>query len=364
MRALHAASATRRATLAFAVACASCAALVGIEDKEPFPPLPEAAAEDSEPDTDAGATFVPVVETMVSGQRGLVGLSIDDGYVYFTSEIDGAVYRIVRTGGPVEVVARDQHEPRELLGDGQRIYWHNSNAKGLADAGAVGEVMSYLRTSIGTDAGPTPLSTTVGVSRLRVLAATPAADSLLVASYVDRVQRFRVGVPNDAVVQDDAGALLPSAVGSDEAYFYWFQNGTADMWRRYKNYGTPTIDAGHERIVALPAGTTVKTMTLEGTSFFFVTGAGAVMRYDTSDGGAPSALASGFAGVNAIAADPDRVYFTRGDTGGEVVMVPRAGGAPVVLAKDQDRPRGIAVRAGYVHWVTYGDGALRRVEVR
>jgi hypothetical protein len=68
------------------------------------------------------------------------------------------------------------------------------------------------------------------------------------------------------------------------------------------------------------------------------------------------------------------VYFTHSsavesDTDGAVIMVAKAGGDSLRIAKAQNRPRGIAVDVApdgshTVYWATYGDGKIQRVRVR
>jgi hypothetical protein len=87
-------------------------------------------------------------------------------------------------------------------------------------------------------------------------------------------------------------------------------------------------------------------------------------------------VSSGAKGVLAFAFDADNVYFTSGKGGGEpvkpgnkngrILRMPKAGGAPVVLASGlPDEPSGLAVDAThvYVSAVAYGSEALENAAV-
>ena len=51
-------------------------------------------------------------------------LAVDDAHVYWTEDAAcGSVWRVTKTGGPPEVVARYQPSPTSILVDDKNVYW-------------------------------------------------------------------------------------------------------------------------------------------------------------------------------------------------------------------------------------------------
>lgn len=60
---------------------------------------------------------------LVEGVRRPVRVAVHAGWVYFTSEADGAIRRVRARGGRVDVLARHQSDPEHLAIDDAHVYW-------------------------------------------------------------------------------------------------------------------------------------------------------------------------------------------------------------------------------------------------
>jgi hypothetical protein len=366
------------------IACVSCAAIVGIEDKDPFPEVAESGGEDARseltivttdgapPDTSAK------IETVISGQAGVFGIVLDDSYLYFTNETLGRVFRRSASGGAVETIALDQAEPREIMVDGTRVFWHAWNTAGRTQVDGGAEVpilVSMRKIDIGVggtslvhegERAPTPF---------RGVALASADDGFFVVAGAQQVIRYRRGfVGPNGDVASTAGPVVraPTAVAADDVYFYWFQQNTFDLWRRPKT-AVANMQPPPERFSVLPGTPDVTAMIVDSHALYFVTGGGIAAKVSTAadaasdagDAGVPMIeLAIGFPSPRGLAEDAKYLYFTHGDANGQVVAVPKAGGAGIVLATGQSRPRGIAVRGDgttrWIYWAENGTGAIKR----
>jgi hypothetical protein len=81
-------------------------------------------------------------------------LVVDEGWVYFTSEEDGVVWRVDKHGGPVSALARGQHDQEHLALDGTHLYWATRTPAG---------VHALMRARVGTAANAAPEQVYVGL---------------------------------------------------------------------------------------------------------------------------------------------------------------------------------------------------------
>ena len=71
-------------------------------------------------------------------------VAVDEEHVYWTQrgsaaarETDGAVKRVRRTGGHVEIIAAGQHAPVSVLVTAHEVVWANAGAQGVARDGSI-----------------------------------------------------------------------------------------------------------------------------------------------------------------------------------------------------------------------------------
>ncbi len=65
------------------------------------------------------------VSTLAGAQFGPAAVAQDRFYLYFSSQGDGAIKRVLKSGGDVEVMAEQQDAPGQLVATDEFIYWIN-----------------------------------------------------------------------------------------------------------------------------------------------------------------------------------------------------------------------------------------------
>jgi hypothetical protein len=366
---------------------AACAAVVGLEDKQPYDADAGASAEggpavdvvvplDAQTQPD-GALVIGPPEMFAAGQGKPWGIAIDDAYVYWTNEGDETVMRKPKGGGPAVAIAQSQAEPHRILVDSTNVIWHNANFANVTkgDGGTdVYEISSLAKSALDQDAGvPRRIQDVQTNLKARTIAIARAPDDQIWSTWPDKLRRNNREDSNNAKdVVRPLDPREPTALAVDDAFAYFFLQQPEQVWRVPKS-ADGTTDAGVP-IATLDNMPEVADMAADGTALYIVTIGGAVLRLPTPAGGATTLLGSGHPFPRSVVVDDAYVYFTRSSAAettadGAVVMLSKAGGNPVSLAKSQNRPRGIAVDVApdgshTVYWATYGDGKIWRVRVR
>ncbi len=364
----------------------ACAAVVGLEDKQPYPAgaaadgattNETAAPSDAQPDTPSDAPFaVGAPETFATGQSKPWGIAVDDAYVYWTNEGDETVMRAPKTGGAPAVIARDQVEPHRIVVDSVNVIWHNANLANVqaGDGGAmVYEITSLAKSAIDQGGAPKKVEDIQAGRKAHTIAIARAADDQVWSTWPDRLRRDkREDSTGGRDVVKPLSPLDPTALAVDDVNAYFFLQQSEQIWSVPKS-ADGTTDAGRA-IATLDNLPEVVDMATDGAALFIVTMGGAVLRLPTPAGGAATTLASGQVFPHSVVVDDAYVYVTHSagvetEANGAVVMLAKAGGAPIPVANGQSRPRGIAVDvtadgSHTVYWATYGDGKIWRARVR
>lgn len=365
----------------------ACAAVVGLEDKQPYPAA-DAAVEAGPPFGDAGAEsdaplqgdagfVVGPPEAFATGQGKPWGVAVDDAYVYWTNEGDENVMRAPKAGGPAVVIARDQAEPHRILVDSTNVIWHNANFANAqkGDAGAdVYEITSLAKSTIAQGGAPRKVEDVQTGKSARSIAIAKTPDDQLWSTWPDRLRRNnREDSSNAKDIVRPLDPREPTALAVDDVNVYFFLQQPEQVWSAPKTADGGTTDAGRS-IATLDNLVEVADMAADGTALYIVTIGGAVLALPTPAGGTATQLATGYAFPRSVVVDDTYVYFTHSsgtetDTDGAVVMLAKSGAAAIGLATGQNRPRGIAVDvepdgSHTVYWATYGDGKIWRERVR
>src|SRR5688572_30326931 len=114
---------------------ASCAVVVGLEDKQPYPiesgetgtPGEDASKGDGpEQPSDAGdgGTQEGGGEIVASEQASPYGIVVDEVHFYWTNEANGKVMRRLKSlAAPPETFVAGEPQPQHMLIDNSYVYW-------------------------------------------------------------------------------------------------------------------------------------------------------------------------------------------------------------------------------------------------
>ena len=278
-----------------------------------------------------GVCIVGSCETLAAGLPGPTALALDANRVYWTDS-EGGVNAVALGGGATVRLARAALAPAAVAVDGTNVYWV-SGAAPLTQwfQGGVWSVPSAggaSRTLTWSDA--------VGV-------AGDSSGVFWTAAFGPCPSDADAGVL--AVQPEDGGLSLETADASIEVPSLLFCFPTSEDGGPASDISCDAADGG-----VVPSA---------GVHDAFPVCFGEVVRLLPSDP-APVVLSESLlglaGGIGSVVVDDQNVYWaTDGIPGGDTVMkVPRAGGAPVVLASGLCGPSSIAVDSTSVYWTAQG----------
>ncbi len=230
---------------------------------------------------------------------------IDDGTLYFTAPIEGAIRKVPATGGMATTIATGGYGTGIAARAGW-VYW----SEGGAGTGVVKRVASI---------GGTPQ---------------------MIAS----------------------GLQQPAAVTVDDAHVYW--TSTGQFWSTGSG-GTTSGGGGVHRapiaggasIVVDPEGTPLR-LALHGGRLYWTNEAPPKVKGAPASGGPATVLSTSILLESAVAADAGGVYFV---TQGALTRLPLAGGEPTTIAADLDKVGDIVVDERFAYVSLTSKGTLLRL---
>jgi len=254
-----------------------------------------------------GSPAGPIADLALSGGElffsvgGTLVLSAR-GEATSTDYREGRLMRVATSGGKVEVVASGQVEPGAVTaGDGQ-VFWF-----------------------VDGDGSP-------GTAAVRRVAAGGGKARQLVG-----------------------GATAPGALALSGEHLLWISAGTDPDRGATSHVWRVDLDGGAETRLATLDGEP-RAIVADGETAFVATSA--IIARVPIGGGDPAIIVDGSRQPRALAVDADMLYWTSRETG-EVLAVPRQGGAVVTIARNQDEAGGIAADDRAIYWTA--SGAIRRL---
>jgi hypothetical protein len=260
-------------------------------------------------------------------------------------------------GGTATKAFAGQHGAEGLAFAGGRLVWITAPSE---DGKQHSKIVSATPGGAGAAGKPATVAPTYDVDE--TLAVSDGADVFVfgdVKPGKSGPELLRLGAGGKpAVVTVGAGAVVRTALAVNATHVFWVQGGSVVRAPRAGGDAAP--------VVKLPAGK-IQRLAADDTAVYWTdTGTGdpqwssRVYRATIADGkvetisDAPSPFS--------IALDGDTVYWSSStDVGGRILSRKKTGGATVVLAKEQHKPRGVAVDDKFVYWVNTGDGTVCRV---
>jgi hypothetical protein len=332
------------AIMAAAVACGSEQARSDLDLKDDPSGTPPRGTELDETPLDVTETTTPETpkdHVVVAGLTFPGALAADESGAYWIEDADGAgLVRHVSPGGAPVTIASGITKATAIAVDATRVYWTRRDAlvEAVAKSGGAVTIVAKV-TSSGLALGDSNLFfATTDGSVVSVPKAGGPAE--LLASIN--------GGGTDVAV-DDQNVFFTTMPKPDAG-----PPATGVLWKRSR------FGAGVAKPIATGLSTPSHVVLDANAAFVSVFGAGEIVRVP-KNGGAPSIVATGEANPFGIAVDATKVYWTT-FSGGELVRAPKQGGSRDVMTSGLVTPHGVAIGAGAV-WVTVrgakpGKGAL------
>ncbi|MBL8741054.1 MAG: hypothetical protein JNK04_08175 [Myxococcales bacterium] len=287
--------------------------------------------------------------TLPSGEPTVVGSGLDrpvgialvgeDIYVTQTGSgvSNGALVRLPKLGGPVEVLASDQRQPWAVTADSQYVYW--------VDRGE-GEDGSLHRLSLADDA------VEVLAEKLRYPWGIAAHGGSLYATELNNNRVIAIGPDKSLSIVTAAFTGLPIAVDDSGVYVGVIGLGSwNESISRVDTQGNPSVL--YEQLA--PSDILV----MDGDDLFFSESGS--LRRGKRDGSSVVTLAdvSMLGRIDAVVADCFVYFAVQEDT--YVGRVPVDGGDVQVLAPSEALPSAIAVDDDAIYWVNQASGTVVRL---
>jgi hypothetical protein len=246
----------------------------------------------------------------------VLGIAVDDTYVYFTQYDDGLLSRVPKAGGPVQQLFHGGN-PWLTAVAGPNVY---------ATGRTVGTIL-YVQTDGGLPAG--------------VDASLPSD-----AGYVGNVSALSYAPPGGSVY----------GIAADATYVYWTDLYLGNLWR------TP-VAGPHPSPPELVAYSPITTGIAVSDAGVLWGGYTANIYYlpfrDSGASGSEPLQLTRIPDIDLrfVAMDDTRAYFTMSDNG-SIWTVPLAGGETTRISGVENTPWAIAADSSGVYWANFGSGPL------
>lgn len=283
---------------------------------------------------------------LATGQTLPSNVALDSTHLYWTNQQPGgAVSRVPRSGGPVEVVAQLSLAPGGIAVDDTAVFWSEFASAGSVwrlDKSSIGDTTAAVELASGQGT-----STALALDGNRVYWTTPGT-----------IRRtFKTGGSVETIA---SGQETPGGLVAQLGLAFWtnVMGGTVVGLDTNSDGGVHVFATGQ----GFPAGLTADLGNLYWANNVADTDGGspAIMTIAKLNVTTPTVLAGGQAGPLGIAQFGTHIYWTN-NGGGTVMRVLKTGGTPEVLASGQQAPAGIAVDATAVFWVNRDDGTVAAV---
>jgi hypothetical protein len=294
------------------------------------------------------------VTTLASGLPSPIGIALDDSYVYWANFVlDGAVMRVLKTGGTVETLATNVAKAYEVAVDGNDLFFTAQGSPPAADA-------SVVTMPKGGGTQVVIASGEVGASELWVDGQWVYWADTYATTTNARIFRAPTSGGNKEQVAAAEQHIVDLRVYQGQ--LYWLTLGTPP-----DNLDGALIrselDGSSRTVLVSGIGKAAFEFGIEAPNLYFGSRADSTIDLAPLAGGSKQVLAPAPGDQRTVEIDGGFLYFSSGTTG-TVARVATSGGTPITLASGQAKAFDLALDADYVYWTDAGtsasDGAIRR----
>jgi hypothetical protein len=298
-------------------------------------------------ETTKSASFTPRV--LASGQTQPFGIAVDATHVWWTNKgktrnCDGALSKVVKSGGTPIVFEADRCTPYGIALDADAVYWTEYDAPNKPEHGRVlRKPRDGGPTAVLVEAVPTPWAIAVragdvfftslnGHAVLAWLGESPTVGSLMTLA---------------------AAQKRPLGIAVDGKAIYWSDADTGVLLRARGDMSPPALIADG---LKKPAEIAIDDAFVYAALFD-----GQAIVRAPKEGGKAETIASGDFHPRSLGVD-DRFVWWVAAKEGLVMRAPKGGGAAETIARGQKSPYAIAVDAQGVYWTNLDDGTVMAVD--
>ncbi len=272
-------------------------------------------------------------------------IDTDGVYVYWGEET-GAVKRVARSGGAVEVLANTAGFIVSIALDTTYVYYSDSINKNVSRVMKTGGIPSVLYNSLGSPWG-------IAVDNTEVFWSDPGFGT------IEKGSKDGTGPKTELA----SGQNVPMPLCMDSGYVYWSNRGSPPD---YLDGSLARVSkTGAEYLVLLSTIAYPRRNAVDNQYLYWGGVRGCDIGKLSKTGGGPTILAQDEHRKNSMAIDDSYAYWVETATTGsnKVKRVPLAGGTVEVMAIDQGNPNEIGIDDTYIYWTNYnnpGGDVLRR----
>ena len=283
---------------------------------------------------------------MATGVPGAWYVAVSTEYVYWTSNPDfggdGAVRRVAKRGGPVEVVAPVGSVAWDLVVDDQTLVFSAKNSG----------VFKVTLPPAGTTAFPPPVTLWSSGTALDVLRHGSSVFFAASASGQGRV--VEVNAAGIATIRASEATPTSEGIAADDQNIYWSNHVGGTI-------GRLTLDGGSFDSAWVSGQTSPRRVAVGADAVYWTSDTGnTVMKASKTLDQPPVSILDANIGYGTAVVDGNMVYVTLDNDGRFVRVDGTPGSTPVPIAENLQAPTGLAQDATAFYVAERGGGRIRR----
>ncbi|MDT4955975.1 MAG: hypothetical protein QOJ02_4113 [Acidobacteriota bacterium] len=271
------------------------------------------------------------VIVLATGLSNPNGITTDGSYVYWTDYGSNSVKRVSVNGGSVTTLYNSIYSPSGIAVDSSYVYF-----------GFGSDVMRVPK-----NGGTANTLASAGAPIMRL-----AVDGSYVywTSYVEGTIK-KVPLTGGAIITLASGQPSPFGITlADNKVF----------WSEFNNPGAIRyVGSGGGSVGILASNSNTPGLASDGTNIYWTENVlinGGKVNKVSTNGGTPTAIATGLDRPYDLTVDGTSAFWTEGYSGGYIKQVSLSGGTPIILASGLADPTAITLDSTNVYWIERSDG--------